>query len=512
MGFPRLRADRAFMPHCCYTGDQTRVGRMTDSNSILFAESYGALRLGRLRAAEGEPAVPEHALQSIWYEQLFPADKLALEDGRAVRVLSPGWWNRGEGPDFKNAQIEFAGRLRTGDVEIHMNHGAWTAHGHQDDRRYDRVILHVVWESAPAAAPARNSQGEPIPTLLLGKYVSRDVLEMASSVRGDESYAIPEARPGACAALAVWDDPEALERFLHLAGEWRMLNKARLLRERMEQAGVDQAVYELFLAACGYAPFKQQFRAIARALPYDRARQLAQRDPLLLEAALFQIAGLLPPTLPAQTGPVPHHARMTALQSEHLAGLRSLPLVWPRTGIRPNNRPERRLAGAARFLARTAPDGLTGSLIPVWRSGQDDLATRRSFEALFARPTGFWATHYSWTGREMRAAAPLGAARIRSIIGNVFVVTGLALARAHRDRLLEERVFSFFLALPRETGNAIVNRVLPRLTAPDTLKMTFRLQQGLLQMHEDWCEPNPSCHNCGLLPHLARHLDALPRR
>lgn len=470
-----------------------------------FAESYGALRLGRLRAAEGEPAVPEHALQCIWYEQLYPADELALEDGRRLRVVSPGWWNRSEGPDFKNAQIEFAGRLRTGDVEIHMNHGAWAAHGHQDDRRYDRVILHVVWESAPAAVPARNSRGEPIPTLLLGKYVSSDAVSMAATRSDDDSYSIPDARPGACAAMAVWDDPEALERFLHIAGEWRMLNKARLLRERIEQAGADQATYELFLAACGYGPFKHQFRAIARALPYDRARQLAQRDPLLLEAALLQLAGLLPPTLPAEAGAVPHHARMVSLQREHLAGLRPLALAWPKTGIRPNNRPERRLAGAARFLARTVQSGLAEAILNIWRTDCTDIERRREFEALFPARMGFWASNYSWTGPPMpRPAAPLGASRVRSIIGNVFVPLGLAIARHRRDRPLEEQVFAFFIALPKEPDNHILKRMLPRV-CPEEFRPTqsFRLQQGLLQMYEDWCEPNPSCRNCALLAHLA---------
>lgn len=470
-----------------------------------FADSYGALRLGRLQAAEGEPAVPERALQCIWYEQLFSGDDLALEDGRPLRVVSPGWWNRSEGPDFKNAQIEFAGRLRTGDIEVHTNHGAWAAHGHQNDRRYDRVLLHVVWESVPAATPACNSQGEPIPTLLLGKYISSEVFAMASSLSEEESYSIPDAHPGACAAMAVWDDPEALERFLHLAGEWRMLNKARLFRERMEQAGADQAAYEQLLAACGYAPFKDQFRAVARALPYDRVRQLAQRNPLLLEAALFQLAGLLPATLPEETGPVPHHMRMASLQREHLTGLRSLALVWPKMGIRPNNRPERRLAGAARFLARTAHMGLADTILNIWRTEMADIERRRAFEELFPGKMGFWAAQYSWTGHPLaRPTAPLGAARVRSIIGNVFVPLGLAVARHRRDRTLEEQVFAFFIALPKEADNHILKRMLPRV-CPEEFRLiqSFRLQQGLLQMYQDWCEPNPSCRNCALLAHLA---------
>jgi hypothetical protein len=34
------------------------------------------------------------------------------------------------------------------------------------------------------------------------------------------------------------------------------------------------------------------------------------------------------------------------------------------------------------------------------------------------------------------------------------------------------------------------------------IKLTFRRQQGLLQAHQDWCGPNPSCRNCSLPAYL----------
>ncbi|HNT89989.1 MAG TPA: DUF2851 family protein [Candidatus Hydrogenedentes bacterium] len=188
-------------------------------------------------------------------------------------------------------------------------------------------------------------------------------------------------------------------------------------------------------------------------------------------------------------------------------------MAWRRTGVRPNNYPERRLAGAARFLARTARDGLIETLEGVWRQDLSPIARRRVFEALFPDRTGFWAEHCTWTGKSlMRPMAPLGADRIRGIIGNVFVPAALARARRVRDRLREEQVFAFFAALPRESENRIMRVMLPRIAdGLERLKLTFRMQQGLLQMHDDWCEPNPSCRNCALLAHLAaRSPEAVP--
>ena len=253
---------------------------------------------------------------------------------------------------------------------------------------------------------------------------------LAGLILADEyPYAVGQSR-GKCSELRAEAGPEALTKVVLLAGEWRMLHKARALRERMDHSGANQAIYEEFMYACGFGHFKHHFRAIARHLPYDRARQLALLDPLLLETAFLQIAGLLPENLPQGTTAVPHFARLRALRRDHLGGLRSLPLTWRRIGIRPANNPERRLAGAARFFTRTAREGLVDALEKHWRGNEKPLPRRRAFESLFPSATGFWATHCTWTGKKMKTpSAPLGSGRIRSIIGNVFIPAALALAR-----------------------------------------------------------------------------------
>ena len=222
------------------------------------------------------------------------------------------------------------------------------------------------------------------------------------------------------------------------------------------------------------------------------------------------MAGLLPAKLPEGSTAVPHYARLRALRRDELEGLRSLPLDWRRVGVRPTNNPERRLAGAARFIARTSSHGLLETLMRVWLEESVSLKQRRAFEGLFPRAMGFWAHHCTWAGKKMaRATAPIGGGRIRSIIGNVFIPASLAVARRERDRSMEESIFSFFAALPKEQDNHVLRRMLPRvLGGAEAPKLNFRLQQGLLQMYQDWCEPNPSCHNCLALNYLGQAPEA----
>lgn len=474
-----------------------------DAGPLPFSERYGQLRLLRETVREERERLSEHSIQCLWYDQVFRTSGLKTVEGQRLKIVSPGWWNHGEGPDFRGAQIEFNGELVNGDVEIDLEPSGWRAHGHGLDGRYNNVILRILLDGTVEPGSVRTAEGRGVPTLVLRPYLIESQLDWAEQVDGDDEVEVPYSGPGRCAALAEAQGIEPLREFLLLAAEWRMLNKARALRERMDRAGLAQAVYEDLLYACGFSHFKQHFRALARALPYERARQLAQRDPMLLEAALLQLAGLLPTSLPEEATGMVHFARMRGLRNAELANLRALPLTWRRAGVRPINYPERRIAGVALLVARTARQGLVETMMDCWRVHEKPRAQREALEELFPRAMGFWSEHCTWTGKKLqKRSQPIGAGRIRSIIGNVFVPAALAIARHERDRELEECVQRFFSALPAEPSNHIIERMVPRVAPGAQLRLTFQLQQGLIQMHQDWCEPNPSCRNCALLRRL----------
>ncbi len=465
--------------------------------SRMFSEQYATVRGTGIQVREQASVISEDLLQDAWRTQPWPAEELRTLEGHRLRVVSPGWLNRQEGPDFRTAQLLFNGVLHTGDVEIHLRSGGWRAHGHHDDPRYNDVILHVVHTADQGSTPARTRSGRNVATLALDALLSEQAVESLSP----ETPLDPPAgiTCGRCAGTVAGDSPGKMLSFLRLAGEWRMLSKARALQERADAAGADQALYEAFMTACGYSRFKKEFHLLARQLPYDRARQLARLDPLALETAYFTMTGLLPSTPPENGDPSAseHHRRLTELRQTHLPGLRALAVEWPRVGIRPANAPERRLSGAARVVARTASAGLAEAVASVWGEPFSTTERLKRFEAVFPRPMGFWASHYSWNGRAQAApVAIFGAARILAIVGNVFLPAGLALARRARNRTLEEDVLAFFESLPGEPDNAITKRMKTWVLPTPPRHIGFQLQQGLIQMHHDWCEANPSCRSC----------------
>ncbi|HOD49623.1 MAG TPA: DUF2851 family protein [Candidatus Hydrogenedentes bacterium] len=451
--------------------------------------------------AEGGAAVPETVLQCIWYDQLIQSEGLILNGGQRLRVVFPGWWNQNEGPDFRDAQLEIDGAFLTGDVEVHQDLAAWRQHGHHQDSRYDNVVLEVVGICTGSDAGNATSRNRAVPYLPLESALLDSLEALAEQLRlRDYPYHVP-ASYGECARLTAVHGVEPVLRLLRLAGEWRMLAKARDIAERIERAGEDQAVYEAVMAACGYGPYKHQFRALAQQIHYDRVRQLGVQDPFLVEAAFLQLAGLLPESLPEGNGDAPHFRRLQALREQRLRGLRRLPMKWTRNGVRPNNYPERRLAGAARFLGRTAKPGLSAALDEIWQGESKPVKRRLAFEALFPTPLGFWAERCTWTGKPMpKPTAMIGRGRVHAIIGNVFVPVALAKARYARDRALETKVFDFFTALPKEMENHVFKTMASRLfgdTSPP--RFSFQTQQGLIQLYTDWCRFNPKCGACPAL-------------
>lgn len=462
-----------------------------------FSEAYGRVP-GRMDSVREPRFFSEEQLQRFWGEGLLVGENLKTVEGHRLRVIAPGWHNRAEGPDFLGAQLEFNGVLHGGDVEMHRAASGWRGHGHQRDTRYNNVILHVVLE--PGAKPAATREGRMLATLALANPPMRDFLDRWEPADGTT----PEPQAGLCGRCArdLCDGEQtALLSFLDLAGEWRILTKARAMEDRATSEGMEQALYESALQACGYSRHAAHFRVLARTLPYERVRQLALQEPLLAETALFHLAGLLPEILPetADATAQAHHRRLMELRTTHLDSLRNLGLEWHRAGVRPVNAPERRLAGAARLLCRTAKQGLLASVMDCWKGEETPVARRRRFEALFSPALGFWAGHCSWGGKTMaRNASLLGEGRVRSLIGNVFLPLAVADARSRRDRALEERALDFLQGLPAEPENHVVRRMTAWIFQDNPPRLNFQRQQGLLQMHRDWCEANPSCRNCSL--------------
>src|SRR6218665_3021377 len=88
----------------------------------------------------------EALLQFIWQHRLLKPAPFMTRSGNEVAVINPGTLNRHSGPDFFNAQIRIGGVVLAGNIEVHLKTSDWLRHRHEQDRSYDHIILHVVYE------------------------------------------------------------------------------------------------------------------------------------------------------------------------------------------------------------------------------------------------------------------------------------------------------------------------------------------------------------------------------
>src|SRR5690625_8049644 len=77
------------------------------------------------------------------------------------------------GSGFFNSQVIIDEQRWAGNVEIHIRSSDWYAHKHHQDKRYNAVILHVVWEHD---VEVFREDETPIPVLQLNKYVDKELL------------------------------------------------------------------------------------------------------------------------------------------------------------------------------------------------------------------------------------------------------------------------------------------------------------------------------------------------
>lgn len=207
------------------------------------------LAVAEIQGLYGPFTFTERLLQKIWLRGEFDAAHAMTEDGRSLRIASPGRWNLLGGPDFRQARLQLGGQELTGDVELHLHSGDWAAHAHASDRAYDRVVLHVVLFPPSAEGQARRADGGPIPTLVLLPLLLHDL----------EEYAAEDAVEG-LANRTDWRAAEELARLspdeacavVGTQAQERWSQKVRFARRRIERLGWAEACHHTALEILGY--------------------------------------------------------------------------------------------------------------------------------------------------------------------------------------------------------------------------------------------------------------------
>ena len=478
----------------------------------------------------GEPAAPppgaplrEKVIRCLWYDQFLDLGARRTEDGRRLVVHSPGYWNEGAGPDFRNAEIAFddGPRLR-GDVELHVAASDWKAHRHDGDPAYDRVRLHVVLHN-DLGAPVVTHNGRPIPQLAMEGNLTSDLREILASLDPDGYPRVGCGREGACCrSLRAASRSDAwIGRFLDIAGDERMLRKAERFGHAAARATPDDVMYESLMETMGYSANRRGFRKLAGVVPLSFLRKRIPLDAepaerlLWTQAALLGAAGFMEVKPPADSEAAAVLTDLRAKWDALTAGgapERLGPSDWSMGRTRPTNHPVRRIAGISAFIAAHLSTGICRAMLGAVEGlspGDEGLKCRRTLsrfgELIESQPQPFWARRTGFAAPCLpRPTALIGEARTTEMIVNVVVPLLLSMARDADQARVERRLHNVYCSLRPLSDNSVTDYMKTHIFGDsdraDRVVNSMRRQQGLLQLFHDYCESkSATCESCGFL-------------
>ena len=420
----------------------------------------------------------EILLHYCWKHKMLPLGELKTTDGHTVEVIDPGLHNRHAGPDFFNAKIRINGTLWVGNVEIHEKSSDWYLHGHDRDKAYDNVILHVA---TTIDTDVRMANGLFVPQMQL--VVPDKVKEHYEELLSIDQYPPCYQIIPSLTRLMVHSWMSALQTE-------RLEQKTEAIRQRVQQCeGSWEAGYFVTLARnFGFGVNGDAFELWARNVPLKEVAH--HRDDLFqIEAIFMGQAGLL------EIGMIPERYQKDALQEGYFTQLRREYLylqhkfslkpmdgtMWKFLRLRPQNFPHIRIAQLA-------------TLYYERRAGLSQLIACETTEQLKAclttYVTPYWETHYTFGSTSCMMEKHLSANSLNLLMINTAIPMLFAYGRHHLKEELCDRAFDLLEQLKVE--NIYITRMwrgcgLEVENAGDS--------QALIQLKKEYCDKK-NCLRC----------------
>lgn len=381
--------------------------------------------------------LPEDFLHFVWSQGLFKKSGIQTQSGESIYITSVGVHNQDAGPDFENARLTIDGIEWIGSVEIHIKSSDWYAHQHENDHRYENVVLHVVLEDDRDVI---RKDGTIIPCLELHGLIRNSVInnyELLNSKLQD---------------VPCQDQFEYIDRLKKLATLDRMVverleEKSEVIFKNLESCNGDwrELTYRLLSQTMGYKVNSDSMLELAERISYKQLRK--HRNNLLqLEAMLFGVSGLL----------------STKYHDEYIESLKSefdflkvkyqyqelSPISWKFSRMRPANFPTLRIAQLAALVHQQ--DDLFSTFVEANSLKEVD-------EMLKIQQSEYWQCHVLPDQKTQERFKGMGKDIRTRIIINTIVPLTFAYGMHHRKEHYKDKAVNWLESLPAENNKIIRN-------------------------------------------------------
>lgn len=417
--------------------------------------------------------IPEEYIHYVWQYGLFQKEDLLSTEGELVSIMHSGLHNHDAGPDFSNGRVKIGAREWAGNIEIHFASSDWDAHGHQHDKAYDSVILHVVIHHDKEI---RNSQGVTIPTLSLSKYLSID------HFRGYERFIKNKTWVPCQSHISTVDSVKWTSLKERMAMERMELKSQRVLElYATKSKSWEEVSYQLLARALGAKVNSEPFEHLTQVTPLSVIRKYSDSesmlDALFLGQAGFITEGLIP------EDDYEERLKLDYAFLAHKYSLRPMDKVtWKHARIRPASAPQIRIVQFARFWLRS------GSLHAFLVDAElKDIRARFSVQL-----EGYWSDHIGLQKVSSVRKKSVGTSLLNRLLINVVAPMRFAYGQQRKEQSYIDSALSLLEDLEAE-DNAIVRKWRGLgVEAAHALD-----SQGLLQLKSSRCDKK-KCLNCSI--------------
>ena len=403
----------------------------------------------------------EQLLHYVWKHKFFPLKELKTTNGQSLEIIDTGLANHDAGPDFFNAKIKVDGVLWVGNIEIHTHSSDWEKHGHQRDKNYDNVILHVATH---IDAEIFRSNGESIPQLQLDcpEHVRANFEELQSTNNYPPCYRIIPSIPSF--TIHSWMSALQMERFEQKTNQ--LSERVRFCNNHWEDA-----FFMTLARNFGFGLNGDAFETWAKHIPLRAVDK--HRDNLFqIEAIFFGQAGILGD----QDGD--EYYLKLKHEYEYLAHKFQLTPMdvtrWRFLRLRPNNFPHVRIAQLACLYHRAY--GLLSQLM-------EKTTLKEIRDLLRGGTSAYWLTHYAFGGCSPSRPKTLSDSSLDLLIINTVVTFLYAYGKHQGKEELCARATAFLEELKPE------NNYIIRMWDQCGLKVSHAGDsQALIQLKKEYCD------------------------
>ena len=413
--------------------------------------------------------IKEELLHYIWKTKNFDPLDLSTANGKPLTILDFGQYNHNAGPDFLHGKILVGDTIWHGHIEIHIKASDWISHRHSSDKKYENVVLHVVYKNDVTITL---KDGTEIPCLELKSRIRRDVIDNYDQMIASHKWIACEDY---ISSVNLITKVSTLDKMI----AERLTCRSKDILEELEKNNFDflTITYQRLARAFGSNVNGAAMHRLATLVPFKIV--LKHRDNLEhLEALLFGVSGLLP-----EKGNDEYQEKLIdhfRFYKSKYQLIQMSEVEWKFSRMRPSNFPTLRIAQLAKYLYDNPRI--------------DDFLEIKSIshlsEKLQVILDGYWNTHYNFKSSSDYRIKKLGKRSINSILINWAAPILFAYGIYYQDELMKKRAIDILDFCPAEH-----NSIIQKWKEIGFTNENASDSQALLHLKKSFCEKQ-RCLSC----------------